>query len=272
MAVDDANPPGGKLVTIVNENLEVSMNAENRSGLSVQPLAEDDRTLRAWAVNILRRTVDTAGNAIADLDSQEVRALAEADGTPKVSLYGTDDSSNLDPIRTNADQQVEINVFGRDSGGTNDPLRTNSDQQLQIQLHGADGSSNSDALRTDGARIVRTRPFEPFTHVTPQTIAGTVETLYTVPASTVSVVEVELVNNSATSRTVTLHIVESGGTAGSGNIALFEVPVARRTVGIRVGPYSMQAGATVQALCSSADAITGHVYVKEYGTGDAVAY
>ncbi len=234
-----AAPVGGQEVTIVNENLEISMNSANRSGLSVPPLTEDDRTLRGWDLQVVRRTA--GGNA-------EVVALAESDGTPTASIYGKDSSGNQDPIRTNADQQ------------------------LQIQIHGADGASNSDALLTDGARIVRTRPFEPFTHVTPQTIAGTAETLYTVPASTVSVVEVELVNNGATNRTVTVYIVENGGTAGNGNVVLSAVTVTRSTVGIRVGPYSMEAGATVQALCSSADTITGHVYVKEYGTGDAVAY
>lgn len=142
----------------------------------------------------------------------------------------------------------------------------------QVALKNQDAGANTLAVRGDAVGITRTRPFEPYTYVQSQTVAGTAETLYTVPASTVATVEVEFVNNSATSRTVTAYVVENGGSAGNGNVILFEVTAGRRGVGIRVGPYVLEAGATVQALCSSADAITGHVYVKEYGTGDAVAY
>lgn len=126
--------------------------------------------------------------------------------------------------------------------------------------------------RIDAAKIIRIRPFEPYVHVTPQTIAGTAETLYTVPASTLSIVEVEVVNNTGTNATVTVYIVESGGAAGTGNVILNAVTINANAVGIRLGPYAMEAGATVQALAGTADAITGHVYVAAYGTGDAVAY
>ena len=96
MSVEDekaASPPGGLNVTIVNENLEISTNAENRSGLSVPPLTEDDRTMRSWALQVLRRT---GGGGT------EVVELAENDGTPKVVNYGKDERNdeNLDAFRT----------------------------------------------------------------------------------------------------------------------------------------------------------------------------
>ncbi len=137
---------------------------------------------------------------------------------------------------------------------------------------GIEPTPSGQRTRLDVAKILRTRPFEPYTHVTPQTIAATADTLYTVPAATVAVVELELVNNGASNRTVNAYIVESGGTAGDSNIVLFEVTLNRKAIGIRIGPYTMEAGATVQALCNVADKATGHVFVKEYGTGDAVAY
>lgn len=250
-----AEMPGGQQVSIVNENIDVSPNGQTRSGSSVPPLMQDDRTLRTWAAQVLRYVVTLPSGVVRHI---EQIALGESDGTPKVVNYGKDSSGNQDAIRTNASQQVQLEVV--------DP------SIIETTLQGMDGASNADTLRTDDARIIRSRGFEPYTHVTPQTIAATAETIYTVPISTVAVVELELVNNSSSNRTVTAYIVENGGSAGDSNVVLFEVTVNRRTVGIRIGPYTMEAGATVQALCSSADAITGHVYVKEYGTGDAVAY
>jgi len=119
--------PDNSEFAITNEALSVALNAKNRNNKDVQPLTEDDRTLRMWALQVLRRT--SGGNA-------DVVALAESNGRPTVMLYGQDVSAN------------------------HDPLRTNSDLQLMTQLVGADEAANNDAVRTDPDRILWTRPYE----------------------------------------------------------------------------------------------------------------
>lgn len=114
----DEPTPGGSEITIVNENLEVSMNAANRSDLSVPPLTEDDRTLRAWALMILNRS-----------DGTEIPGAAEEDGEQKVVNYGKDASDNIDALRTNTNKELIV-AEGRHAIFHDDPVEitlTNTD-------------------------------------------------------------------------------------------------------------------------------------------------
>ena len=108
-------------INILNEGIPVALDAKNRSGKDVQPLTEDDRTIRVWDVNVLRRT---SGGAT------EVVALAETNGSPRVVLYGKDASENQDALRTNADLQLQVQVVGADEGSNNDAVRTDPDRIL----------------------------------------------------------------------------------------------------------------------------------------------
>lgn len=179
-----------KEVILVNDNLSIEMQAANAKERPVTPLTEDDRTLRAHSLQVLRRT--SGGN-------EEVVALA------------------------------------------------------------------------DPAGIIRTRAFEPYTHVTAESLAATEDSLYVVPASSVARFWVEFVNNSGAAAAVTAYRIESGGSAGVGNMILQAVPVTANGVGIKLGPYVLEAAGVLSAFSSVADAITAHVTVEEYGTGDAVA-
>lgn len=99
-------------IIIVNDALEVTTNAANKDDLPVPPLTEDDRTLRGWAVQVLRRLVDSAGNTIPVGKEQEITALGTATGRPTVVLYGVDASSNEDPFRTNGAQEQLVGEGG----------------------------------------------------------------------------------------------------------------------------------------------------------------
>jgi hypothetical protein len=48
---------GGQEITLVNENVDIRVTGETRRDHPVAPLMEDDRTLRVWAPNVVRRRV-----------------------------------------------------------------------------------------------------------------------------------------------------------------------------------------------------------------------
>lgn len=58
----------------------------------------------------------------------DVGLLAEDDGTLQTSLYGTDVSGNLDPLRTNTNQQLQVEIVGSTGTskilGVSDPAAT----------------------------------------------------------------------------------------------------------------------------------------------------
>ena len=60
-------------------------------------------------------------------------ALAESDGTLKVSNYGKA-GSTLTSVKTETTGEQDFVIHGKDSGGTIDPLRTNANQQLQVEI------------------------------------------------------------------------------------------------------------------------------------------
>lgn len=141
--------------------------------------------------------------------------------------------------------------------------------QFRIWLYNATG--NPVKTLADTAGIMRTRPFEPYAFQVTETIAATDDTVYTVAASTVSVLEIEVTNNSGSAATCTLHTVEGGGATGVSNRILNAVSLPANSIPIRLGPYILNAAGFVSALAGTADAITIHLFIKEYGTGDAVA-
>lgn len=87
-------------------------------------------------------------------------------------------------------------------------------------------------------------------------------TYYTVPANTrVRIQKLTLTNTTATTRTVTLHLVPSGGSAGVGNTILSAraVPptaITGNPVEVPEAYHVMEAGDTIQALADAATAVT----------------
>ncbi len=141
--------------------------------------------------------------------------------------------------------------------------------QFRLWLYNPTG--NPVKWLADTAGMTRTREFEPYTFQVTETVAATDDTVYTVPASTVSVVEIEVTNNSSSAATCTLHAVEGGGATGVSNRILNAVSLPANSIPIRLGPYALDATGFMSALAGTADAITIHLFIKEYGTGDAVA-
>lgn len=91
------------------------------SAKSLNVIAEADGTLRGQAVlydgtSQVRRRAEATGEArnvpVLWDGSALIRQAAESAGEAKSSLYGTDSDSNLDPLRTNASQQLQVEVTG----------------------------------------------------------------------------------------------------------------------------------------------------------------
>jgi hypothetical protein len=86
-------------------------------------------------------------------------------------------------------------------------------------------------------------------------------TLYTVPAATTEIIkEIVLTNTTATDATITLYLVDSGGTAGVTNMLLNAYPVTasltiKDTVFISMSEV-LAAGGTIQGLQGTSGAIT----------------
>ena len=155
--------------------VEMRMLASNRNDKPVLPLTETDRTLRSHSLQVLRRT--GSGNP-------EVVALAETDGTPKVVNYGKDASGNIDPLRTNSDQQLENNLIGSDEAG------------------------NYDSVRTDPSRILWTRPYEAWVEQVGVLVPNSEGVLYNPGTTTAEVywIQYKIVNIDAGAAAVTVSV------------------------------------------------------------------
>jgi hypothetical protein len=91
-------------------------------------------------------------------------------------------------------------------------------------------------------------------------LTATAATLYTVPASTTTTVKTILLSNyTATDRSVTLHLVPSGGTVAAGNKILGEVNVPANTTTTVDTAIIMPTGAFLSGLASTTSAINVHI-------------
>lgn len=98
-----------------------------------------------------------------------------------------------------------------------------------------------------------------FQVVTPKKLAQaaisatpTVDTLYTVPGSTSTMVkDIDLANTTAASITVTLYLVPSAGTPGAGNVLLPSIPVPANGIQQWSGTQVLNAGDMIQATASA---------------------
>ena len=214
-----------------------STSLTSESGVGIPILIEADGTLRFQSVLFHSGTT-------------QIREKSETDGSPIVSNYGKV-GSTLTAFALDDNGEQKVSGYSNTSAGA--PI----------------------ANRADAAGFQRVREFEPYEGA-PDVVAiqTTATTIYTVPASTTAVVEIELANTDSVINTYDFHIIPSGGSAAAGN-------VMRKTgsVGVgeahRLGPYHVDAGVFFQALVTTAAGTNGDInaiaVVKEYGTGDAVA-
>jgi hypothetical protein len=91
-----------------------------------------------------------------------------------------------------------------------------------------------------------------------QAVDSSIETLYTVPASTVAIVkDIHICNNGATNRWVNIWLVPSGDSPTDENIIFFEWDVLKRDFAHWTGFQTLDtAGDTIQAQSETADQIT----------------
>jgi hypothetical protein len=203
----------------------------------VNVLAEADGTLRSQSV-------------LWHSGTTQIRAKAETDGTAIVSNFGKVGST--------------LTAFALDDNG---------EQKVAGYSNTSAGAPVAD--RDDAAGFRRTREFEPYKNVAVVAVQTTATTIYTVPAATVSIVEIELTNTDTIANTVDLHMIPSGGSAAIGNIILQDYSIGAASIPIRLGPYHGGAGVFFQALVTTGGGANGDINaiatVKEFGTGDAVA-
>jgi hypothetical protein len=90
-------------------------------------------------------------------------------------------------------------------------------------------------------------------------LAAAAGVLYTTPLNTITTISAAtLTNSTATARLVTMYLVPAGGTPGAANMILSARTVApgeSYNVAQAIG-QTIPAGATVQALCDAATAVT----------------
>ena len=82
-------------------------------------------------------------------------------------------------------------------------------------------------------------------------ITGATTTVYTVPASTRTMVkEIDICNTTAGALTINVHLVPSGGAARTANALLYGVSIAANTTLQWSGVQVMNAGDTIQVQAS----------------------
>ena len=200
-------------------------------------------------------------------------ALAESDGKLIASLYGKVGSTST-AIALDTNGEHKVSNYGK-VGSTLTAFALDDNGEQKVSLYSNTSAGAPIANRADAAGFQRVREFEPY-EGSPDVVAiqTTATTIYTVPASTTSVVEIELANTDTVLNTYDFHIIPSGGSAVAGN-------VMRKTgsLGVgeahRLGPFNVDAGVFFQALVTTVGGANGDInaiaIVKEYGTGDAVA-
>lgn len=90
---------------------------------------------------------------------------------------------------------------------------------------------------------------------TPQQLTASLATYYTVPSNTNTILKkVTFCNNSGSARTITVHLVPSGGTADDTNIIIDEKSVADQETfeATVIEGHAMNAGDFIQAKASAA--------------------
>lgn len=85
-------------------------------------------------------------------------------------------------------------------------------------------------------------------------IGTTIATAYTAPASPGYTIlkEINIVNTGTAAATVRVHVVPSGGTAGTANATLYDWSVDAKGLFVHVYDMIIPAGATIQLLASAA--------------------
>jgi len=90
-------------------------------------LTEDDGTLQ----NSLYGT---------QTDTTLTAMRVESTGEQATSLHG-DAAGTITSFKVETTGEQDIVIHGKDSGGNIDPLRTNASQQLQVEIIGGDGKT-----------------------------------------------------------------------------------------------------------------------------------
>jgi len=194
------------------------------------------------------------------------RWLSETDGKATASLYGkASGASTAIKVETTGEQDV-VN-HGKDSAGNIDPFRTNDDQQVQVQLQGADEAGVSDSFRTDPFRIPWQRDFPAWQDVDPVEIPVVEGVLWDPGTSALRQFEVMfyVVNNDAGAMSVTVSVgldLGSGGSLAAPEYWMFnEVIPYPGTSGWR-GPFILHADDAIRGVASAANDASIHFRIR----------
>jgi hypothetical protein len=146
------------------------------------------------------------------------------------------------------------------------------DRTLKIWsvLAGLDGAGRERPIALDAQRLLRTREFERNAWSPVVVLGGAPTVVYTAPTSTIAETLVYIACMDTVDRTVDYHVVPNGGAAGASNRMGRGVTVRAGDVGIKVGPFNVEPGGTIQALCSTAGMANAIPHVLRFGVGDAV--
>ncbi len=97
--------------------------------------------------------------------------------------------------------------------------------------------------------------FEDATEPTP---GGGYDTLYTVPANGLAVIELLIVTTLATPA-VDVHLVPNGGAVGTDNAVVIGANPGVGNIPMRIGPYQLEAGGTLQTRNTAGAGNTANV-------------
>jgi hypothetical protein len=251
--------PSGLPITVDELYGIMRLRAFKSTGFPVNILAENDGTLRSQSILFHSGTT-------------QIRQKAETDGTALSSLYGKN-AGTLTSVGLEVTGE-QRNIFMGHDGAALQRVKTETSRELAVTNYSKTSTPAVVANRADAAGFPRTREFEPYEGTAVVAIQTTATTIYTAPANTVAVVEIEISNTDTVANIYDFHIIPSGGSAAIGNRMRTSTSIAAGGVD-RLGPYIVPAATFFQALITTVAGANGDLnaiaVVKEYGTGDAVA-
>lgn len=198
------------------------------------------------------------------------------EGEVEIVLHGSADQSGRAIIlKTRGDGTLEVwsKLAGLDPDNRERVVALENDGTLRASAVGTDPSGNTIGLGADAQGLLRFRGFEPwrFVDTAEPTPGGAYDNIYTVPASSIAVVEWRVVATAGTPF-IDVHAVESGGTPDTSNAEVIGASPPIGGLPLRGGPIQLHAGGTVQCRNTAAGGSTGNVriWLELYSTGDTV--
>ena len=245
--------------------IEVLTYGFNRAGVPTELRVTDEGAQRVYTL-FVGKTVDGSEEPILLENSRELRIvlagvdagavirrlLTESNGALINALYGKDSGAVLRAFATETSGEQKIVNHGKDSAGNIDPIRTNDDQQVQIEVVNASSFPSGGG----GTPIV----------VDPQFLPSSEGLLWDPGTGPTDIYDVEIlvVNSGTTPETVTVGVdVDAGGSLQANEHVISADSIAPNADSGWRGPFRITGDDTFRGNTTTASTVAIHFRITK---------